>query len=366
MDIVGPLPRTARGNAYILVVGDYFTKWVESYAIPDHTAQTVAERFVEEFVCRYGVPARVHTDQGADFESHLFKHICKLLDIKKTRTAPYRPCSDGFIERANRTIQQILAMLVNEARDNWDDHLPYVMMAYRATAQDSTKLTPNRLMLGREVSLPLDIMMGPPPEEGPRCPIEYVEWVRAASSQSFELARRNMKASAERQRRNYDANASLPCFRVGDWVWHFYPPRAKEKLGKPWRGPYLVVETVSDVNVRIQEQARSKSQVVHTDSLKLYQGSNTPVSWLDGDLPPNDPNPVPDALLPDEVEEVDVSTSGAAISAGGSPVLDPISPSNRYHRFDSPPEVESGADLTVPLATRRSSRPRKPPQRMDL
>ncbi len=363
MDIVGPLPRTSKGNAYILVIGDYFTKWVESYAIPDHTARTVADCFVEEFVCRYGVPARVHTDQGSDFTSHLFSHVCELLEIKKTKTAPYRPCSDGFVERANRTIQQMLSVLVNEARDNWDDHLPYVMMAYRATAQESTKLSPNRLMLGREVALPLDIMMGPPPEAGPECPVEYVEWVKAASMQAFDLARANLKVSAERQKRNYDADAGLPSFKVGNWVWHYYPPKAKEKLGKPWRGPFLITEKVSDVNVRVQASPTARSQVVHVDSLKLYEGCQAPQSWLsplvvDTGIHESLSEEAEHQAPEDAWEDEDQATVDEAESLPEDPLTDPLIPV---------PSVEDPeAELAVPLATRRSTRTRKPLDRLDL
>ena len=71
MDIVGPLPETERENKYILVVGDYFSKWMEAYGIPDQTAETVAEKFVCEFVCRFGVPIKgTASDQGRNFESN--------------------------------------------------------------------------------------------------------------------------------------------------------------------------------------------------------------------------------------------------------------------------------------------------------
>ncbi len=371
MDIVGPLPRTSRGNAYMLVVGDYFTKWVEGYAIPDHTAQTVADCFVEEFVCRFGVPARVHTDQGADFTSNLFHQVCELLDIKKTRTAPYRPCSDGFIERANRTIQQMLSVLVNEARDDWDDHLPYVMMAYRATAQESTKLSPNRLMLGREVALPLDIMMGPPPEAGPKCPVEYVEWVKAASTQAFDLARANLKVSAERQKRNYDADAGLPSFKVGDWVWHYYPPRAREKLGKPWRGPFLITERVSDVNVRVQASATARSQVVHVDSLKLYRGTSAPVSWLHE--PPIDPDPQDREIIDPAAADSNLVEADLTVAPEDPPLEDVADCMSFTSPLASDPQPQAPnvpvgpeGETATPLVPRRSRRPRKPPDRMDL
>ena len=69
IDIIGPLPRTAQGNAFILVIVDYYTRWIEAYCIPDQTAYTVADKFVSEFVSRYGVPQQVHSDQGSGFMS---------------------------------------------------------------------------------------------------------------------------------------------------------------------------------------------------------------------------------------------------------------------------------------------------------
>ena len=85
VDIMGPLPRTKRGNRYLIVVGDYFTKWMEAIAVPDQEAETVARAIVEQFICRFGVPRQLHTDKGTNFESNLFQGICRLLDIDKTR-----------------------------------------------------------------------------------------------------------------------------------------------------------------------------------------------------------------------------------------------------------------------------------------
>ena len=91
MDILGPLPTTVRGSKYILVVGEYFTKWTEAYPIPDSEATTVAKILVNEFICRFGVPEQLHTDQGRNFESTLIKQIYQLLGIRKTSTTPIPP-----------------------------------------------------------------------------------------------------------------------------------------------------------------------------------------------------------------------------------------------------------------------------------
>ena len=104
MDILGPLPLTPHGNRYVLVVTDYFTKWTESYAIPNQEAATVAEKLVSEFVCRFGVPHELHSDQGTNFESKVMAEVCKLSDIKKTRPSPVHPQSDGQVERYNHTL----------------------------------------------------------------------------------------------------------------------------------------------------------------------------------------------------------------------------------------------------------------------
>ena len=114
-------------------MGDYFSKWKEAYADSDHTAYTVADKLATEFITRFGIPNQIHTDQGREFESELFSELCKLLGIKNTRPTPYRPQSDGLVERFNRTLIAMLSAFVNDNRLDWDDHLPYLMMAYRAT-----------------------------------------------------------------------------------------------------------------------------------------------------------------------------------------------------------------------------------------
>ena len=63
---MGPLPKTVNDNEYIMVEWDHFTKWTVAYALKDHTAQTVAEILIEHFICRFGVPMQIHSDQGRE------------------------------------------------------------------------------------------------------------------------------------------------------------------------------------------------------------------------------------------------------------------------------------------------------------
>ena len=81
MDVIDPLPKTPRGNRFVLVVVDYFTRWPEAYAITDQTAQTVSQKLVEECVSRFGVMQQLRTDQGKTFQSNLFQEMTKILGI---------------------------------------------------------------------------------------------------------------------------------------------------------------------------------------------------------------------------------------------------------------------------------------------
>ena len=343
MDIMGPLPETPNGNQYILVVADYFTKWTESYALPNHRAITVAEAIVTQFITRFGVPKQLHSDQGRDFESNLIQEICKLLQIDKSRTTPYRPQSDGLVERFNRTLQNMLATLVNEHRNDWDDHLPYVMMAYRATKQDSTGCSPDLLMLGRECNLPIDVIAGTPPqEESPVCPVEYVQWVKDALSEAFEFSRRNLKRAAQHQKRNYDGGSKLHIHNVNDWVWYWYPPKARGKLSKGWVGPYLIIARPTDIHYIIQDNPRRKPRRVHVDFIKpcLIDINELPNNWLtqgsiDGSVDQPEPeveDMVADQSVEDLVIDPEISSDDSFISEAHEPIM------NRRGRVIRPPK----------------------------
>ena len=95
-------------NKYLLVVTDYFTRWVEMLPMPDQEAMTVARLFVSDFVCRFGIPRQIVSDQGRQFESQLFQEMCKLLDVDKTRISAFHPQANGLVERLNRLLKTCL------------------------------------------------------------------------------------------------------------------------------------------------------------------------------------------------------------------------------------------------------------------
>jgi hypothetical protein len=88
MDIAGPFAQSDRGNRYLLIAMDYFTKWPEVYPIPNQEASTVADALVTNIFCRFGVPRELHSDQGRNFESRLMQEVLQRLGVGKTRTTP--------------------------------------------------------------------------------------------------------------------------------------------------------------------------------------------------------------------------------------------------------------------------------------
>ena len=280
IDIMGELPLTESGNRYILVICDYFTKWTQAFPLKDQTAFTVADTLVTHCFSLFGMPRWLHSDQGSNFESELFAELCKLLDIRKTRTTPYHPQSDGMVERLNRTCQQMVKVFVNENRNDWDDHLPLLLMAYRSSPHESTGLSPNLMMFGEELPLPIDLMVGAPPrhENYYRCRTEYVEWLRQTTMRAHAFARQHLGIAATRQKDYYDRNANSPHYSVGSFVWYWYPPSANKKLGKGWTGPYRVMLRPTDIHCTLQLNPDSKPRRVHINQLKPHLG-RLPVAW---------------------------------------------------------------------------------------
>ncbi len=94
-------PLSDNGNRYIIVVCDYFTKWTEAYPVKDHTAITVADKLITEFISRFGVPDEIHSDQGGEFESKLFARLCEMLRIDLSQMGS----SNAPIELLSRCFQ---------------------------------------------------------------------------------------------------------------------------------------------------------------------------------------------------------------------------------------------------------------------
>ena len=274
LDFLGPLP-LSNGNKYIMLIGDHFTKWYEAIPLPNQKAETTADALLNNWISRFGCPHSIHTDQGKNFESHLFQDLMRRLQINKTRTTAFHPQSNSVIERMNRTLLNMLSKCIDHNQTNWSTMLPFVMMAYRSSVHESTGFTPHYLVFGNEMSLPLDLMYTPPLQREPIPLTKYVIERQEALRKSFELARQHMSTQQIRRNSLYNNKAHGPVYKEGDYVLRHYPATPKghsPKLTCHWRGPYRITKCINTVNYKIKEVSTGKELVVHYDKLKHYHG----------------------------------------------------------------------------------------------
>ena len=99
---------SAKGHKYILVVCDYFTRYIEAYPLADKTARSVADALMDKWLPTYGFPLFLHSDQGKEFDNAMVHKLSELLGTVKTKTTPYHPRSDGLVEHFNRTRNVLL------------------------------------------------------------------------------------------------------------------------------------------------------------------------------------------------------------------------------------------------------------------
>ena len=282
LDFLGPFETSLQGNRYILSIVDQFTRWIEIYPLPEQTASITAKTFMDGWISRFGVPKIVHTDQGRNFTSKLFQDLCSYLECTKTRTTPYRPSSNGQVERYNRMILSYIRCFLCGNDKEWDMHLPTLCMSLRSTVNRSTGYTANMLQLGREIRMPWDIVFGTGlgrPCEGVD---DYIVKKLKSVEQVFEKTRLNISAAQEIQKRGYDQRNAIRHVRfdVGDLIYTINantPPGHSHKLQSVLKGPYIVAKVISPLLFTVRDNR--KSYVLHHDRMRLCEDREVPL-WV--------------------------------------------------------------------------------------
>ena len=166
IDIMGPFPTTSRRKRFLLVIVDYFTRWVEVFPVRTTTSVDIAQILINEVCTRFGMPTFLLSDNDPQFVSNLFQSFCETLGIKQKFTANYHP-QTNMTERVNRTLKAIMAIFAQSRPKSWDKEIQKVAFALRTSINETTGETPAFMMFGRDPKLPLDLMVGEPVSNPP-------------------------------------------------------------------------------------------------------------------------------------------------------------------------------------------------------
>ena len=382
MDVMGPLPVTSSGNKYILVVADYFSKWIELIPCPNITAATVASKLMDVVFCRYGVPEMLHSDQGSNFESKLIAKLCGLLGIRKTRTTPYHPQSDGMVERANKTIQVALKCYLDKEGDCWDQRLKIVQLAYNTSVHSSTGFTPYFVLFGREATLPLDLVY-PNNLQSYESVSSYVTDIRKKLALCFNVVSDKLNQSHRVAKKIYDREKPDESLQVGDYVWLYsVPPKGvSSKFFRHWTGPWQVqrIQGVVYSVVRVghlPSPRHARELTVHRNRLKKVHGvvsSNQKRCFQvhRGNIPANHSArksgpfyvPIPSGYLRENLPETPPASPSSSLPAPLTSPAKPLpSPAVSSPMADSPSATVS-APFSPPLRRRYPTHGRIQPGR---
>ena len=267
------LERSKGGYEYVLVITDHFTRYAIAVPTRNTTAKTTADVFFHHFVVHYGLPQRIHSDQGSCFESRLMKELCTIAGIAKSRTTPYHPMGNSLCERFNQTLFNMLGSLDPSKKSDWKSYIGPIVHSYNCMRQDSTKQSPYFIMFGREPHLPIDISFGLNRDKQSTTSLtKYVENMKERLRKSYELASEAVKRSQHRQKEHYDLKSRGAVLEVGDRVLvKVVAFDGRHKLADKWEEePYVIIcqpnEGVPVYEVR-REDGQGRKRVLHRNLL---------------------------------------------------------------------------------------------------
>ena len=278
------------GFQYILVVTDHYTRYAQAFPTKNMTAKTTADVLFNQYFVHYGLPKRLHSDQGANFESKLIKELCNIANISKSHTSIYHPMGNGLCERFNRTLLNMLGTLENTQKSNWKSHVAPLVHAYNCSRNDSTGYAPFQLMFGRVPRLPIDLVLGLPSNSSSKHSTEnytqYVESLRTRLASAYELANKMADQARVNQKSNFDKKARVATINENDRVLvRTLAFEGKHKLADKYEDQvYIVVDQPNreiPVFVVKPENGQGKPKTLHRNHL-------LPINSLPVEPPSND------------------------------------------------------------------------------
>lgn len=261
VDLVGPLPMSD-DSKYLLTVVDRYSRWPEAFPLSEMTADTVAKTLYEQWICRYGCPETITTDQGRQFESDLMSELQQFIGSKRIRTCAYHPEANGLVERFHRTIKA--AIMARGGTTKWTDQLPTVLLGLRVAFREDLNGSVAEMLFGEPLRIPGEFIDRSNPVT-PRN--EFVKRLKETvnNTKPIQVKRHGTKKTFINKGMNESSHVFIRVDKV------------KKPLTPPYEGPFEVVnrfEKFFDVMIRGKLQRisidRLKPSFMPHDDLKFY------------------------------------------------------------------------------------------------
>ena len=265
----------SKGIGNILIITDHYTKFAMAIPTKNQTARTTAQVFYENFILHYGIPSRIHSDQGRNFESSLIKELCSLFSIEKSRTTPFHPSGNGTCERFNRTLLNMLGTLEPEKKPDWKKYIQPLVYAYNCTRHETTKYAPFELMFGRKPKLPIDRKFESALEDETSLSMdEYLVELKNRIKHARDTVERHVVKAKDKQKKFYDRKAKACKIRVGDTVLvKILSHEGKHKIEDKYEeDEYIVASQPNiDIPVFVVKTKEGRTKTLHRNHLLLLK-----------------------------------------------------------------------------------------------
>ena len=230
---------------------DHFTKFAEALpcAHDEYDTQTTAKIILNKWFARHGTPARMQSENAANFTAEIAQELMKSSQVTKVTSTPAHPRGNGLVERQNRSLLTLLRVYTSRRMQDWDDHVDGVLGAYNSTRHATTGFSPYILQHGAEKSIPLSFIYLEFAAQGFDSKEAFGEHLLARQQEIHKLFRRNNHQAQLRQKLKFDRHLKAKAHAIGDAVWvfcHIIPKSGVRKLICAWRGPLKVTDVLQD------------------------------------------------------------------------------------------------------------------------
>ncbi|MGH0155154.1 UNVERIFIED_CONTAM: hypothetical protein FKN15_028521 [Acipenser sinensis] len=335
MDFLSIEPDT-QNVCNVLVITDHFTRYAQAFPTKDQKASTIAKVLWEKYFIHYGLPRRMHSDQGRDFESRLIRELLTMLGVKKSRTSPYHPQGDPQPERFNRTLLNMLGTLDPKQKSRWSQHISHLVHGYNCTQNEATGYSPYFLMFGREARLPVDLCFGVAADgTSTTSYLRYVSRMRRELQAAYKLAQATADKMNEGNKVRYDQKVRYHSLNPGDRVLiRNLGFKGKHKLANRWSSqPYIVESQMSELPVYHlkPENGEGPKKILHRNHI-LPLGQQV---RMDPEIDLK-PTPCPRALRRKRAKELKKAALESAKEPESAPEADdPLQDTNYLSETDS-------------------------------